>query len=215
MTAPLTTRSRQLQERLLRVMPGGDTRSVTFRAPYSLALEKGDGYLVWDVDGNQYIDLNSNNTSLVHGHRPKRVMDAVARQLQQGTVFPSPSLHQAEHAERLQSRVPSMELLRYANSGTEAIMFAVRAARAFTGRDHIVKADMGYHGGWEQVPMTLGVPPAGYGSTRDTSPLDRYPASIPVAVRSLVHHVPYNDVESLRETMSVWGNRVAALLFSP
>lgn len=195
-----TTNSRKLSERLRRVLPAGDTRSVTYYPPYPLALARGEGCHVWDVDGNRFIDLLNNYTSLVHGHAHPRIIAAVTEQAPLGTAFPAPGVLQAELAERIVARVNSVEQVRFTNSGSEAVMQAVKLARAHTGRVEIVKAVGGYHGSWEQVPMTWGAAGAG---------------DVPEFVRQVVHMVPFNDLEALEHLMSTRGERIAALLFEP
>ncbi len=140
-------------ERLSRTIPGGNTRSLAYFPPYPLVISRGSGCRIWDADGNEFIDLLNNYTASVHGHAVPAINEAMARQAALGTVFPAPAELQAELAERIVDRVASVEKVRFANSGTEAVMMAVRAARAFTGREKIVKAHGGYHGMWEQVPM--------------------------------------------------------------
>jgi glutamate-1-semialdehyde 2,1-aminomutase len=118
-------------------------------------------------------------------------------------VFPAPGELQAELAERIVGRVSSVEKVRFANSGTEAVMMAVRGARAFTGREKIVKAEGGYDGMWEQVPM----------SRPDDS--DPYRAAIPEGVRELVRMVDYNDRAQLEAAMLEEGGEVAAIILEP
>lgn len=209
-----SNKSRELAERLRRVLPGGDTRSVTYYAPYPLALERGEGCRVWDVDGNVFIDLLNNYTALVHGHAHPQIVDAIVTQAPLGTVFPAPNALQADVAERICDRVDSVDRVRFTNSGSEAVMQALRVARAVTGREEIVKADGGYHGSWEQVPMSWGHQ-HGSGSAHDDGAPDLRAAGIPSFVRDLVHMVPYNDVDALEATMSERGDRVAALIFEP
>ena len=124
-----TDASRELDARLQHSLPGGNTRSVIFYPPYPIALARGAGYRVWDVDGNEYIDLVNNYTALIHGHAAPAIVAAITAQAQLGTALSSPSALQAELAERLCSRITSIERLRFTNSGTEATMAAVRAAR--------------------------------------------------------------------------------------
>lgn len=195
-----TTNSRSLSERLRRVLPAGDTRSVTYYPPYPLALERGEGCQVWDVDGNRFIDLLNNYTSLVHGHAHPEIVSALAEQLPLGTAFPAPGVLQADLAERIVARVGSVDQVRFTNSGSEAVLQAVKVARAFTGRVEIVKAVGGYHGSWEQVPLTFGA--AGSGE-------------VPEFVHQVVHMVPYNDLSALEHVMSERGEAIAALLFEP
>lgn len=197
-----TRRSEALAERLRRVLPGGDTRSATFYEPHPIAFARGEGCRIFDLDGNSYLDFWNNFTSLAHGHAHPAIVEALKSQADLGTAFPAPNEQQAELAERLAARVPSIELIRYTNSGSEAVMLAVRAARAFTGREMIVKADGGYHGCWEQVPMTTG---DGIGNQGGT----------PNAVSELVEMCVYNDVGSLRAIMERFGERVAAVILEP
>ena len=204
-----TSESRRLSDRLRRVMPAGDTRSVTYYPPYPLALARGEGCHVWDLDGNRFIDLLNNYTALVHGHAHPKIVAAITEQAPLGMVFPAPSRLQAELAERITQRVQSVELLRFTNSGSEAVMQAVRVARAHTGRVELVKAVGGYHGSWEQVPMTFA---GGAGAARAEA---LSAAGVPPFVSDLVHMVPFNDAAALEAVMSERGDRVAALIFEP
>ncbi len=198
-----TVRSREISERLERSIPGGNTRSLAFFPPYPLAISSGSGCHVRDADGHEFIDLLNNYTASVHGHAVPAVNEAMIEQAAQGTVFPAPAELQAELAERIIDRISSVEKLRFANSGTEAVMMAVRGARAFTGREKIVKAEGGYDGMWEQVPISL----------PDDS--DPYLAAMPEGVRKLVRMVDFNDVGQLEAAMEEEGDRVAAILLEP
>jgi glutamate-1-semialdehyde 2,1-aminomutase len=209
-----TSRSSAIAERVRRVMPGGDTRSVTFYPPFPLALVRGEGHRVWDADGNEFIDVLNNYTALVHGHAHPDIVRAIQDQAPRGTVFPAPSELQAEVAERICDRVASVERVRFTNSGSEAVLQAIRIARAVTGRDAIVKADGGYHGSWEQVPMSLDQA-HGHVADDEDAPAVVLGSGIPQAVQDLVHMVRYNDVASLEAAMERHGDRVAALLFEP
>lgn len=141
-----TPTSRAWYERAQRVMPGGDTRTGTFFLPYPLFLERGGGSRVWDADGNEYLDLLSNFTSLIHGHAHPRIVAAIAEQAGKGTAHGSAGELQVRLAERLTQRIPSLERVRFCNSGSEATLGALRAARAFTGRPMLLKMEGSYHG---------------------------------------------------------------------
>jgi glutamate-1-semialdehyde 2,1-aminomutase len=195
-----TRRSRELMERLSRSIPGGNTRSLAYFPPYPLAISHGSGCRIWDVDGNEFVDLLNNYTTTIHGHAVPAINEAMSRQAALGTVFPAPGEAQAELAERIVGRVASVEKVRFANSGTEAVMMAVRAARAFTGREKVIKAEGGYHGMWEQVPVV---------SPRDSS------GATPEGVRALVRLVDYNDVRGLEAAMEESGGDVAAIILEP
>src|SRR5215217_375812 len=198
-----TERSREIAERLERSIPGGNTRSLAFFPPYPLAISSGSGCRIRDADGNEFIDLLNNYTASVHGHAVPSVNEAMREQAALGTVFPAPGELQAELAERIVGRVASVEKVRFANSGTEAVMMAVRAARAFTGREKIVKAEGGYDGMWEQVPM----------SRPDDS--DPHRAAMPEGVRELLRMIDYNDVPQLEAAMEEEGDEVAAIILEP
>lgn len=180
-------------------MPGGSTRSAAYYVPFPLAMKRGAGYRIWDVDGNEFIDFLNNFASLIHGHCHPKIIDAVSKQISEGFVFPAPSAQQGDLAERICSRIQSIDSVRFTNSGTEAVMMAIRAARAFTGRDHIVMASKGFHGTWDQV--SLGLLNSGPG--------------IPQAVKELAHFVDYNDTQSLESVMASHGAKIAAIIFEP
>lgn len=196
-----TPKSAQLAERLRRSFPGGDTRTSTFYPPFPLAIVRGEGCRIEDLDGNEYIDLLNNFTALIHGHAFGPVTEALGKQALMGTAFPAPGAQQAELAEAIRSRVESVELLRFTNSGSEAVMMALRAARAHTGRERIIKLHGGYHGSWEQVPMTFG----------DESSL----RGIPKSSRDLVEMVDANDVTSLEQAVERSGDELAAIILEP
>ena len=151
----LTPKSADLAAHAERVMPGGDTRTTTYHRPYPLAIERGEGPFLFDVDGNRYIDLLGNYTSLVHGHAYPPIADAIAKAVGKGTAWPARSTAQIELAELLCQRVPSVERVRFCNSGTEAGMLAVHVARHVTGRQLILMARYGYHGSYDDLELGL------------------------------------------------------------
>ncbi|MGH3106450.1 MAG: aspartate aminotransferase family protein, partial [Rubrobacteraceae bacterium] len=140
----------------------------------------------------------------VHGHAVPAITEAMSKQAALGTVFPAPAEAQAELAERIVGRVASVEKVRFANSGTEAVMMAVRAARAFTGREKIIKAEGGYHGMWEQVSVS-----------RPQDALPERRTATPEGVAALVRMVDYNDVAGLEAAMEEEGESVAAIILEP
>jgi glutamate-1-semialdehyde 2,1-aminomutase len=198
-----TERSREIVDRVERSIPGGNTRSLAYFPPYPLVISSGSGCRIRDADGNEFIDLLNNYTASIHGHALPAINEAMSKQAALGTAFPAPGELQAELAERIVGRVASVEKVRFANSGTEAVMMAVRAARAFTGREKVIKAEGGYNGMWEQVPSFWGQDPATYG------------AAMPEGVRELVCMIDYNDVGQLEAAMEEEGDEVAAILLEP
>lgn len=194
-----TRRSRERYERALRVLPGADTRAVTFHRPYPAVMERMDGVEIVDIDGNAYCDFLLNYTTMVVGHGHPRVVDAAQAAVARGTAVAAPVPGQLELAEELVRRVPSVERVRFVNSGTEATMLAVRVARAHTGRAIVVKAAGGYHGTYPDLDLNLrdGVFPPG---VPDTTP---------------VRLVPYNDLPALEALLAEIGDQVAAVILEP
>ncbi len=151
-----TAKSAELCKRAERVMPGGDTRTTTYYRPYPLTIARGEGAFVWDVDGNQYIDLLGNYTSLVHGNAYPPIVEAVTRAVRDGSAWPARSQAQVELASLICERVESIDRVRFCNSGTEAGMLAVQVARRLTGRKLILMARYGYHGSYDDLEVGLG-----------------------------------------------------------
>src|SRR5262245_42511875 len=141
-----TPRSQALYERASRALPGGNTRTTLYMQPYPFYFERGSGCRVYDADGNERIDFINNYTSLILGHAHPKVVEAVQRQVARGMSVAAPTELEVALAEAIKRRLPSIDLLRFTNSGTEATMLALRAARAYTGREKIAKITGSYHG---------------------------------------------------------------------
>ncbi len=209
-----TPRSAALHEAARCVMPGGDTRTVAFHAPYPLVIDHGQGCRIVDADGNAYVDLLNNYTSLIHGHAHPAVTSAVAAQLPRGTAFPAPNPAQTRLAEILTERVASVDLIRFCNSGTEATMDAVHLMRAITGRSKIVKVEGCYHGHHDSVQVSV------YQPLEEIGPAER-PASavassgIPAEIVELTLVVPYNDLEVAERVFAAHAGQIAGMLLEP
>jgi glutamate-1-semialdehyde 2,1-aminomutase len=209
-----TATSKSCYEGALRFMPGGDTRSVSYFDPYPVFMEEGTGCRIKDVDGNEYLDLVNNYTSLIHGHAHPEVVDAVCNQVAKGSCFATPLELQVELAELLCFRVPSLEQVRFCNSGTEATLAAIRAAKAFTGRDKILKMEGGYHGSHDAAEISV-----------DPPLKDAGPAMAPIAhadspglFRGVLVDVlvaPFNNIEAVRRTITRYQNDLAAIIVEP
>ena len=206
-----TPASRALHERALRVMPGGDTRTGTFYLPYPTFMDRGEGSELLDVDGNRYLDLLGNYTSLVHGHAEPRIAAAIAEQARRGTALGYPGRAQVELAELLSARVPSIEHLRFCNSGSEAVMNAIRGARAFTGRRMVVKVEGGYSGAYDAAQVSVN--PGAYAPPYPTG-LPEGPGISP-GILAEVLVTPFNDLETLRWILDRYGRDVAAVVVEP
>jgi glutamate-1-semialdehyde 2,1-aminomutase len=152
------SRSADLHARAQAVMPGGNTRTTVFTDPYPAYMASGEGALITDVDGQVRLDCVNNYTALIHGHAHPRIVAAVGRQLGQGTAFSFPTESEIRLAEVLVERIDSLERLRFTNSGTEAVMMAVQAARTFTGRPKAARFEGFYHGSYDFAEIDARLP---------------------------------------------------------
>ncbi len=209
-----TPRSRALFEEARRVLPGGNTRTTIFIDPYPFYAVRGVGPRIWDADGHERLDFNGNYTSLILGHAPPAVVAAVQDAAARGLSFPAPSEHELRLAERLTERVPSCDQVRFANSGTEATMLAIRGARAFTGRQKIAKFEGSYHGTHDWVQVSITPPVEGAGSRRRPKPVAAG-AGVPDAVLKNVVVLPWNDEAGALGLIEKHARDLAAVICEP
>ncbi|TCU29454.1 glutamate-1-semialdehyde 2,1-aminomutase [Rhizobium azibense] len=207
-------RSHHFFNRGRKIFPSGVTRVTVERQPIPLYIARGDGAYVHDVDGNRFLDLNNNFTTLIHGHGFLPVADAVADLLHRGTCFSNPTEHEIALAELLGERIPAIEQVRFVNSGTEAVMFAIKAARAFTGRAGIIRVEGAYHGAYDWAEAGQSGSPALWGEASRPASVAAYRGT-PPSVAEDVTVVCFNDVESLERRMEEVGGRTAGILIDP
>jgi glutamate-1-semialdehyde 2,1-aminomutase len=174
-------------------------------------MEQGQGCRLTDCDGNTYIDFLSNYTSLVHGHNHPAVLEATRAQLERGTVFGSASSTQADLAEVIAERVPSMEKMRFCNSGTEATLMAMRAARLFSGKDIIVKMDGGYHGSHDWAEVNF-IPAFEEGPV---PPMHVEDAGVPRCILEAMQVARFNDLNSVEIVLKQHADRIAGIITEP
>ena len=204
------TASRKLFARAVRILPGGvdsPVRAFTAVGGSPLFIRRAYGARLEDVDGNTFIDYVMSWGPLIHGHAPPGLVGAIGRAAKAGTSFGAPSPLEVELGERVRRLMPSLERVRFVNSGTEATMSAVRVARAATGRDRIIKFAGCYHGHADSflvqagsAALTLGVP---------TSPGVTRGAAGDTLVAS------YNDLESVHRVFDAHRDQIAALIVEP
>ena len=185
-----TPTSRTLYNRAKMVLPAGVTYGIRYFEPYPFFVAKARGSKLWDVDGNEYIDFWLGHTALILGHSPREVVKAVQKQLENGTLYGVSHELEVALAEQVAKMVPSAEMVRFTNSGTEANMYATRLARAFTGRNTIAKFEGGWHGGYDALHIGVKQPfdlPESAGLTRG-------------ALQDTIL-LPFNDLEGVEKEL--------------
>jgi len=203
-------RSADVMARARDLFPGGVNSPVrAFRGVGGdpVVAERGEGARIWDVDGREYLDFVLSWGPLVLGHAPPIVLDALERTMASGTSFGMPTLLEVELAEKIRARMPHVEMLRFVSSGTEATMSAVRLARAFTGRDAILKFEGCYHGHADSFLVRAGSGVATLGLP--DSP------GVPTALAALTLTTPFNDLGGAESVMRANDGSVAAIIVEP
>jgi glutamate-1-semialdehyde 2,1-aminomutase len=205
-----TSRSQALLERASQVIPGGVNSPVrAFRGVGGTPrfIVRGEGSRVFDADGNSYVDYVGSWGPLLLGHRHPKVLAAIAKVLETGTSFGAPTELEIELAEMIRAAVPSMEMVRLVNSGTEATMSALRLARGFTGRDLTVKFEGCYHGHVDSLLVKAGSGVATLGIA-DT-------AGVPAAFADTTIALPFNSSDALEQAFQSHGARIACVIVEP
>ncbi|MEM2202621.1 MAG: glutamate-1-semialdehyde 2,1-aminomutase [Candidatus Bathyarchaeia archaeon] len=153
-----TQKSRALYERAKKVLPAGVSYGIRFFEPYPFYTARAKGSKLYDVDGNEYVDYWMGHGAHILGHSPSVVVEAVKRQVENGTHFGTSHELEVALAEQVVKMVPSAEMVRFTNSGTEANMYAIRLARAYTGKSKIIKFEGGWHGGYDALHVGVKYP---------------------------------------------------------
>ncbi|MFJ5792390.1 glutamate-1-semialdehyde 2,1-aminomutase [Lysinibacillus sp. NPDC093197] len=197
-------------EALLHIVGGVNSPSRSYKAVGGgspVAMARGKGAYFWDVDGNRYIDYLAAYGPLVTGHGHPHIAKAISNAAENGTLFGTPTEYEVTFAKMLKEAIPSMDKVRFNNSGTEAVMTTIRVARAYTGRTKIMKFAGCYHGHFDLVLVAAGSGPATLG-TPDS-------AGVTTATAEEVITVPFNNPEAFTEAMNTWGDQIAAILIEP
>lgn len=208
-----SSNSRKLYERALKVMPGGNTRHSVALAPRPIYLSHGQGCMVVDAEGQERIDFINNFTSLIHGHAHPAVTEVVQRRIARGTAFGAPTSGEVELAELLVKRVPYIDKIRFCNSGTEAVMLTMRAARAFTGRPKIARFEGAYHGSSDFAHVSDNITAAHWGDS--DAPASVIDPDVPPSVADEVVVMPWNNIEACRKLILQHGSQLAGVLVDP
>jgi glutamate-1-semialdehyde 2,1-aminomutase len=210
------SRSFALYEEAKRHLPSGASSNVRVYAhdPFPILFRKGQGSRVWDVDDNEYVDLLSSYGSVVLGHSHPAIVRAITEQIRNGTMLGTTTELEVEVAKKIQSAVPSAEMVSFSNTGTEATMEAIRIARAFTGRDKILKFEGHYHGHHDYVLFSVESPSVVAGLEQAPSKLAYYPG-IPDGISRTVVVAQWNDPASLEKVLKRNANDLAAIITEP
>ena len=206
------SRSFQLTARAKQVFAGGSTRLLSWLDPYPIYLERGEGAYIYDVDGQRYFDLTNNFASLIHGHAHPEIMARVGAQLAKGTCFTLPTAHDVILGELLLERLQGADKIRFLNSGTEAVMMALRAARAYTGKPLIAKIEGAYHGMYDHAEISLDSTPQNWGQVPQAT---SYSHGTPAAVLQDTLILPFNDVDGTEVALRDHADRLAGVLIDP
>ncbi len=208
-----TPKSRQKQAEAAHYLPGGSSRGTAYFEPYPTFVDYGAGNYVYDVDGNRYLDYMINATSLILGHAHPEVTRALQEQAAKGTAFSGPTDVQIRMSKILCDRIPSMDTVRFANSGTEGTMMAIRAARAFTGRHKIAKFEGGYHGTHEYVAVSVNTPADKLDPNGPTA-VAEHPGQPPSVAQDVIV-LPYNDLDRCDQIIRQHKDALACVIMEP
>ncbi|WP_338788972.1 glutamate-1-semialdehyde 2,1-aminomutase [Priestia megaterium] len=205
------TKSEQLHAEALEHIVGGvNSPSRSYKAVGGgapIAMEKASGAYFWDVDGNKYIDYLAAYGPIIMGHAHPHITKAITKAAETGVLYGTPTAHEVTFAKMLKEAMPALDKVRFVNSGTEAVMTTIRVARAYTGRDKIIKFAGCYHGHSDLVLVAAGSGPSTLG-TPDS-------AGVPKSIANEVITVPFNDIEPYKEALEKWGDQIAAVLVEP
>lgn len=205
------TNSERLHEEALEYIVGGvNSPSRSYKAVGGgspVAMERASGAYFWDVDDNQYIDYLAAYGPIITGHAHPHITEAIKRAAETGVLYGTPTPHEVKFAKMLREAMPNLEKVRFVNSGTEAVMTTIRVARAYTGRDKIIKFAGCYHGHSDLVLVAAGSGPSTLG-TPDS-------AGVPQSIAQEVITVPFNNIEPFKEALNKWGDQIAGVLVEP
>ena len=207
-------RSKEIYERINRLVPGGTHSNIRFMPPHPLWFSRAKGSRIWDVDGNEYVDCVINMSALILGHGDERVSRAVKEQIDTGLTCGVETELNVKVAEKLRAMIPCAESVKFSNTGTEAVLKAIMIARGYTGKQRIVKVEGGYNGWQDQVAVSIKP------SLRKAGP-NSSPRSVPEnagllreAAESTII-MPFNDLESAKKIIKRNRRDLAAVIAEP
>ena len=212
--AAANPKSAELHDTATGYMPGGDTRGSIFWDPFPLYVTDGTGTVLTDVDGNKRVDFINNMTTLILGHRPPEVTTALNNQIEHGLSFSAPSPTVVRWAELMCKRVPSLDKIRFTNTGTEATLNAIRAARAFTGKRKLVKCEGAYHGNHDAIQISVTPPLDEAGDAESPRPVAAF-AGISASAVDDIYIAPFNNIAAAEKIIREHAGELAAVIVEP
>ncbi|MBE0524621.1 MAG: glutamate-1-semialdehyde 2,1-aminomutase [Methanosarcinales archaeon] len=200
-------KSKKLFNKAKNLLPGGVSSPVRAISPYPFYTKSASGSKLTDVDGNTYIDYCMGYGPLMLGHNHPVIKEAITNQLDNGWLYGTPTEMEVELAQRISLNYPSINMVRFVSTGTEATMGAIRAARGYTGQSKIIKIEGGFHGAHDAVLVK-----AGSGATTQGAPDS---LGIPRDFTKHTLQVPFNDIEAMAQAMDSYNGEVAAVIMEP
>lgn len=210
-----TKKSKARFEKAKKVLPAGVESNVRYFEPYPFCVENAKGAYIYDVDGNKLIDFALGYGPMILGHNHPEVVKAVKTQVGKGAMYGASPDIAIEYINVLQKAVPSMEMVRFANSGTEATMHPIRVARAYTGKEKIAKAEGSYHGGHDYALQGVDIPEDMLKKDKAHQPSVPFGKGIPKAISDLVVMYPFNDWGVTEEVLTRDADELAAVIIEP
>ena len=208
------TRSQALYEEALKVLPGGVSRNTVYRRPHPFYADHASGCRVVDLEGVERIDFANNMASLIHGHAHPQIVDAVSKQLHRGCGFIMSTEVEVRFAQHMCKRAPGFDKIRFMNSGTEAVMTMLKAARAYTGKPKIAKVEGAYHGSYDYAEVSQTANPQNWGDAAKPTSV-AVANGTPTAALNDVVVIPFNDPETAQKILNQYAGEIACVLVDP
>ncbi len=202
--------SQALYKRAMKVMPGGNTRTTVYMKPHPFYASHGKGCRLTDAEGVERIDFTNNYNSLIHGHAHPAINAAVREQIERGSAFPMATELEIRLAELLCGRIASFEQVRFCNSGSEAVMMAIKAARAYSGKPKIAKCEGAYHGSYDFAEVSLDPTPESWGNGDPKSVA--YAKGTPRSVLDEVVVIPFNKPDRAERILRAHAQTLACVV---
>jgi glutamate-1-semialdehyde 2,1-aminomutase len=210
-----TPRSKKHIERARNHMPGGVESNIRLFSPYPFVAKRAEGPYLFDIDGNRIVDYTLGYGPLILGHRHPAVVKAVKEQVDKGSMFGSPTELPAKYVELVKKAMPSIEMFRFTNSGSEATMNSLRVARGYTGKEKIAKAEGSYHGGYDYMMQSVDIPQGKYRKGVKCQPAVPWGKGLPKCITDLAVVFPFNEWPETEDIIRKNADELAAVIVEP